>query len=424
MAHGPINASYRTPIAINIRYISPSGDSGWNYAGAVGDLDYGHREVSASHSTRPWIRANEFKHPTSWRVLDYFASVPRGPLWLAWIGCASYPGWRIGYDNGIVDWGDLNPPDYDPNVLNRAEISVLTAMKDETSAAYGQNLAERKDIESLLVSSVERIAHTVIGFKKNVGSVAWRNLPRDLKRAPRLDARGRRVGFIRQYLGPVPEAWLELQYGWKPLMQDVYQAMKTVDFFQRNNQYRFSKSAKVASFRDIPNKAFQTLPGYYYRPVGNLVRCTDRALVRVDYALNTSSSLAPLASVGLANPIDMVWELLPFSFVVDWFLPLGSWFYTFDAAIGKTFIGGSFTQTCRIRPTEMVLPGGCPVSTLGLNPGSGFFRSFKMDRAVYSTFPSPVPPAFKNPCSPSHFANALSLLATAFDRGVPSGLRR
>lgn len=52
------------------------------------------------------------------------------------------------------------------------------------------------------------------------------------------------------------------------------------------------------------------------------------------------------------------------------------------------------------------------------------YRLFSMDRVVLSSFPSPAPPAFKNPCSPTHVANAIALLTTAMFGGVPRDLRR
>jgi hypothetical protein len=30
--------------------------------------------------------------------------------------------------------------------------------------------------------------------------------------------------------------------------------------------------------------------------------------------------------LGLTNPLNVAWELVPFSFVVDWFIPIGSFF--------------------------------------------------------------------------------------------------
>lgn len=47
-----------------------------------------------------------------------------------------------------------------------------------------------------------------------------------------------------------------------------------------------------------------------------------------------------IQQLGLDDPLGLIWELTPYSFVVDWFLPVGQWLSSFRSIKGLTFQGG------------------------------------------------------------------------------------
>jgi hypothetical protein len=132
-----------------------------------------------------------------------------------------------------------------------------------------------------------------------------------------------------------------------------------------------------------------------------------------------NAGLATLSQLGLINPAVIVWERLPYSFVVDWFAPVGSWLNALTAAAGYDFVTGC-------RSTMSVVTGVEPEADMS-NPLTYFnvlgdpenvyatFKQGRMDRGVLTS--SPVPGFyFKNPISTVHMANALALLRNAFRR--------
>jgi hypothetical protein len=44
---------------------------------------------------------------------------------------------------------------------------------------------------------------------------------------------------------------------------------------------------------------------------------------------------------GLVNPFEVAWEIVPFSFVADWFLPIGRYLSALDVPLRFEHIGGS-----------------------------------------------------------------------------------
>ena len=128
--------------------------------------------------------------------------------------------------------------------------------------------------------------------------------------------------------------------------------------------------------------------------------------------------LAELSSLGLVNPLEIVWEVTKYSFVVDWFLPIGPWLSALTADVGLSFVTGSMTeksrQTFGASSIDRSLFDASYFAESGLPEGptvSGY--SMNMKRSCYGS--TPVPGLYvKNPLSLRHVLNGLALLVQAF----------
>lgn len=106
---------------------------------------------------------------------------------------------------------------------------------------------------------------------------------------------------------------MEYRYALMPLMysaQDVYKIVKT-----RDNLYKTVKRTIDADFRppDIPDGSC------FYTVVHG--RKTARVTAKGRW---TSSRLKVLGQIGM-NPITTAWEVIPLSFVADWFVNFGDY---------------------------------------------------------------------------------------------------
>lgn len=377
-----------------------------------------------SVSTRPWT--SKWKPPTSWSREYFYLEGPQGYYQID--GVVSCPGpdgysitrhtlqWTLPASNPSTYWP------YSASLLSRNTTDLLGKLKDNQSINLGQAFAERKQTEGLLINAMDRIGDTVRSFRA-ARKGDWNKIKRINRQRQSILASGRQLTQREAQLLRFPNAWLEVQYGWNPLMSDVYGAMHAVDVNQRNRAYvlKCDKSSKsIYPYRFAVNSNWSA-SAKMAAPVGST---TTEYCKQVVYYTLASQNLSTLASLGLTNPVNLAWELVPFSFVVDWFLPLGDWFNSFDATLGKDFKSGTRTRVvsyprvqCRVSQVGS-LPGPAYSVHDSSAPGTGFVEYFRMNRDVLANFPSPTPPAFKNPCSPSHVASALSLMASAFGRSV------
>lgn len=249
-----------------------------------------------------------------------------------------------------------------------------------------------------------------------VGDTASR-LARSFRQLRRGETRGamRTLGISSQKNQPrgsnVPKKWLELQYGWKPLLSDVYGACRALS---RNDirDWRVTSKARLFS-RNVKVKS-----DYERSSTGTCVaRYSTGAFVRID-ALPTNDVAQSLSSLGVTNPLLVAWELVPFSFVVDWFSPVGSWLESLDALLGYSSV---YTSTSVISRCTWIYTGGH--STDPDHPDWTYDNNFtgdkqyvKLVRSVESGAPLPTFPRVKDPLSLGHMANGLALLSQAFGR--------
>lgn len=145
------------------------------------------------------------------------------------------------------------------------------------------------------------------------------------------------------------------------------------------------------------------------------LEATSGVKVRLDYELE-NPFVATLAQLGITNPAELIWELVPYSFVIDWFVPVGNYLSAFDAALGWHFKGGTITEWARQKGVGLPRPDGS--GGWYYQPGQLGMKyhcnHFKMVRSVYTSSPLPRFPGIKNPLSTGHIANAMALLVSAF----------
>lgn len=129
--------------------------------------------------------------------------------------------------------------------------------------------------------------------------------------------------------------WLEWKYGWQSLMMDVTGLAKTIEEVRSkdvNLDGRIKTSLTRRTYTEGPYSISQTpsISGVRYDTL------MLKGVLTCRYRINNPSLLLP-AKVGLTNPLSVAWELVPFSFVVDWFLPIGKYIDAMDVNYLFTF---------------------------------------------------------------------------------------
>lgn len=136
----------------------------------------------------------------------------------------------------------------------------------------------------------------------------------------------------------ISRLYLEYIYGFAPLMSDIYGLAEMAKEQGLNPLLLSGKAnAQRTVFKDeVPmgaaSNSIQTRVGW---KSDLTVKCGLTAQISPEYG-----GLRSLNQLGLLNPVALAWELVPWSFVVDWVLPIGAVLNAMSAPAGLTFVDG------------------------------------------------------------------------------------
>lgn len=106
---------------------------------------------------------------------------------------------------------------------------------------------------------------------------------------------------------------LEVRYGWQPAINDAYAAATAFEALTKDaRQLAFSVQHTVR----VAGEASQS-KGLYSLPADGFYTRRYRVVMKEQLSL--------ARSLGLLNPLSVAWERVPFSFVADWFIPIGNY---------------------------------------------------------------------------------------------------
>lgn len=142
-------------------------------------------------------------------------------------------------------------------------------------------------------------------------------------------------------------AWLTYSYGLKPIIQDIYTSL---DILTKDDHHLLTphEGKGRCAINRFGNYTYTTDTPVYWRNVGEVIaRCGG--IVRV-----TNPNHMKLSALGLTNPLTWAYELVPWSFVLDWFVNVGDVLASMSPQLGyevinpwsMTKVVGTLTADC------------------------------------------------------------------------------
>lgn len=286
-------------------------------------------------------------------------------------------------------WNYNGQPTYDYDRTERAKTEALAKMISG-GAQLGATLAESKHT----LSMISGLSLEVLQAYRAARRGHWKRAAEHLRITSH---------SFKNASKNVSGRWLELQYGWKPLLDDISSAVETL---QRYSTETWKPLCVVRTLEQaIDEELVQPADSYV-----NLLRVKGKHSVRVQLWYNvTDPKLHLLAQLGLANPATVAWELIPYSFLVDWFLPVGTYLDAWTGMLGCEFLSGTVTtfatgtENFRTDWDHKDLSGKTYGVAYSKNLVSGYVRD------VLTEFPTPSL-YLKSPVSTGHILNALALI--------------
>lgn len=197
--------------------------------------------------------------------------------------------------------------------LTSSAHNELNGRVKRMSLNAAQALAERRQTADMIATMSRTALQSILKLKAgNIGGAAKTLFPSDSKK--------------------MASSFLCYEYGIRPLLSDIDAAMKVladsyVDIAPLDTT--------VVKKRNIANDDQRPWSGGALPSSGNghfsqVLEITVKAKARYSI-LDTLDRSA--ATLGFTNPALLAWELIPFSFVADWFLPVGNFLNAVDAGL-------------------------------------------------------------------------------------------
>jgi len=147
----------------------------------------------------------------------------------------------------------------------------------------------------------------------------------------------------------VHNSWLSVKYGWMPLLKDIDDSMKALANINvekvKRPYLRVNANEVLEMYVDPKNSD----PRYQKDNLRGTITCQYKCWC-IYTVNNTSIDLAN--RLGFLNPLSIAWEVLPLSFMFDWFSNVGSALSELTAFIGKDILDAG-------RSLKFVFQGEC-----------------------------------------------------------------
>jgi len=154
----------------------------------------------------------------------------------------------------------------------------------------------------------------------------------------------------KDVVDPLMRDWLAYRYGWTPLMYDVLGTLKALDK-TRNLKQRARSAGKESRSKYTADYRLQ-IDDIALEHAGWLISHNETVSARAYCLYEAKLSSQSVRDFGLLDLPQFFWEITPFSFVVDWFIPIGNWLQALTPQLGINIIAEGVTtirQINRIR---------------------------------------------------------------------------
>jgi len=293
-------------------------------------------------------------------------------------------------ENDYVPFSFTVPNPGSGNAFDASRTKALNKLKPDSSG-WGENIGQGKKTIEEFATLASHFAQALLALKKGNLKLAATNL---------VGLPGKKRN-LRSAQKTAADLWLQYQYGIRPVLQDIHDLHKSViDILKKPLPFEVHKT-------EISTYERHNGPGdvWAYDAVSVASHRTQLN------ALITNPMTYLLDSAGLINPAEIAWELLPWSFAIDWFVPIGQTLKATTVGVGLEDNGGWTTSRTDSSLTwKRIISSETGDGYRYSSPGNYVEKQSSFNRACFTSWPAPAFYANENPYKTERALNAIALI--------------
>lgn len=192
--------------------------------------------------------------------------------------------------------------------------------------------------------------------------------------------------------------WLQWKYGWKPLMSDLFGVLDESLNIVISTIRRVTGSASFP-IRGLGDRNIAwTAAGKYWNTTNS-----GSGKIACRIVLEIEMPGATLDRWSSLNPVSLLWELTPYSFVIDWVYDVGSFLRAAETALlyDSRFRSGYVSELFAFDGQEVITkpfaswPSSNPPHNVSVSGRHGTVKRRRFARTKLTSYPLPRQPSFK-----------------------------
>lgn len=236
-----------------------------------------------------------------------------------------------------------NDPYFSSNYAKAYEM-FKSGLNEQVNLAV--NFAERTQTINMMASrfsQIYRFSRSIARFRFDEAADALglrHGRQRDFSRnRSSLLVEGRELRFKRKAKS-FGNNYLEFHFGWEPLLKDIHGAGEILlSPPVKGNLVRLKGRASQFGPASHTPPPMPAIGNYAYSLIWKWSKCQI-----LSDAVISDPNVVAYNQWGLLNPAVVAWELVPFSFVADWFTNVGQVLSSYTDFAGVTFSNGATSQ--------------------------------------------------------------------------------
>lgn len=310
--------------------------------------------------------------------------------------------------NWVIDEATLSSllPVFGDSTYNRCLTKTRNNLANRV-ASFSESVLEARST----IQTFTGLARNIDMFLVHASKRNWRRAALSLGLRPADHRVTKAVGKLKASSSTLADAWLGFNFGISPIISDMTSLMILLG---APVSYRVSASS-VAISQKRDERDSITVPLGFTSAIATLDRVRSIRSgwhVRLDYSID-SEFMRSLTAFGVVDIVQAGWAVVPYSWLVDFVLPVSSVLKSMTASLGLSFLGGSRTRFCRFdfSTANTRFPNNGAWVTSSADAVEAALSSRKFERRVFASEPYPSGLWLKDPFGAFEALSVLSLIA-------------